>query len=185
MGVARAQQPATSVADITELQIERVEGELLLSANIKFELTGLVEDALLKGVPLFFVAEAEVVRERWYWTDQKVATEMRHMRLAYQPLTRRWRLNVGPRPLGSVGVGVTLAQTFDSLPEALAGVQRISRWRIAHASELDGDSAYLLRFRFALDISQLPRPLQIGAVGQAEWSISASRIARVGPEGLK
>ncbi len=183
--MARAQQPATAAADVVELQVERVDGELLLSAHVKFELTGLVEDALLKGVPMSFVAEAEVLRERWYWADQKVASEARHMRLAYQPLTRRWRLNVGPRPQGSIGAGVTLAQTFDSLAEALAALQRIARWRIASAAELDGDSAYLLRFRFALDVSQLPRPLQIGAVGQAEWSMSASRTVRVGPEGHK
>ncbi|KQP13529.1 DUF4390 domain-containing protein [Pseudorhodoferax sp. Leaf267] len=183
----RAQpQAAPGSAEITELQLEHADGELLLSANVQFKLTEQVEDALHKGIPMFFVAEAELLRERWYWTDLKVASEARHMRLAYQPLTRRWRLNVGSRPIGNLGQGVALAQTFDSLAEALASVQRLSRWRIASVAGLPGDaSSYMLRFRFALDVSQLPRPFQIGAVGQSEWNISASKTLQLGAEGAR
>jgi hypothetical protein len=59
---------------------------------------------------------------------------------------------------------------FDSREEALAAVQRVSRWRIADPAEID-DSTYNIEFRFRLDVSQLPRPFQIGAVGQSEWNI--------------
>ncbi len=180
---ARAQPQPAAGAEITEFQVERDEGELLLTATVKFELTSQVEDALLKGIPMFFVAEVEVFRDRWYWTDLKVASEARHMRLAYQPLTRRWRLNVGPRPLGSSGVGVMLAQNFDSLAEALSAIQRFSRWRIARAADVDPDTRHTLRFRFALDVSQLPRPFQIGAVGQSDWDIAVSRTMRLPAEG--
>lgn len=184
--LARAQPAAApGAAEITELQVERVDTELLLSASVQFQLTEQVQDALLKGIPMFFVAEAELLRERWYWTDLKLASESRHMRLAYQPLTRRWRLNIGPRPISNVGLGVTLAQTFDSLAEALASVQRFSRWRIANAAEVPADASAMLRFRFSLDVSQLPRPFQIGAVGQPDWDISASKSLRIGPEGGK
>jgi hypothetical protein len=31
-----------------------------------------------------------------------------------------------------------------------------------------------VEFRFHLDLSQLPRPFQIGTLGQADWNISAS-----------
>lgn len=173
------------LVEITELQIERMDGELFLSAGVKFELTGIVEDALLKGIPMFFVAEAEVTRDRWYWTEQNVASEARYMRLAYQPLTRRWRLNVGPKPIGNIGLGVTLTQNFDSLADALAALQRFSRWRIASNGEFDPEVAHTLRFRFALDVSQLPRPFQIGAVGQSDWRISASRTMRLAAEGAR
>lgn len=179
-------QAAPGTAEITELQLEHVDGEMLLSANVHFQLTEQVEDALLKGIPMFFVAEAELLRERWYWSDQRVASDARHMRLAYQPLTRRWRLNVGARPIGNIGQGLALPQTFDSLGEALASVQRLSRWRIASLASMPGDaSSYMLRFRFALDVSQLPRPFQIGAVGQSEWNISASKTLRLGAEGAR
>ncbi len=185
IGMAGPVRAETGAADITELQVERVDGELFLSATVKFELTALVEDALHKGIPMFFVAEAEVTRDRWYWTDLKVASEARHMRLAYQPLTRRWRLNVGPRPIGNVGLGVTLTQNFESLEDALAALQRFSRWKIANSAQIEPDAMHTLRFRFALDVSQLPRPFQIGAVGQSDWNLSATRTMRLGPEGGK
>jgi hypothetical protein len=31
-----------------------------------------------------------------------------------------------------------------------------------------------VEFRFRLDMSQLPRPFQIGTLGQSDWNISAS-----------
>lgn len=176
---------AQTAAQVSELLVQRVDGELQLTAQVDFELTPQVEDALHKGIPMFFVAEVEIVRERWYWTDKQLAGTARHMRLAYQPLTRRWRLNVGPRPIDNAGLGVTLAQTFDSLPEALASVRRFSRWPVAHVADIPLDSAPLLRFRFGLDVSQLPRPFQIGAVGQSEWNIAASASLRLPPEGSK
>ncbi len=117
--------------------------------------------------------------------DKTVASATRHMRLAYQPLTRRWRLAVGPRPIDTTGLGVTLAQTFDSLPEALASVQRFGRWQIARAADIPPDQTHLLRFRFQLDVSQLPRPFQIGAVGQSDWSIAASASMKLPAEGAR
>ena len=78
---------------------------------------------------MFFVAEAGVFRDRWYWHDKQVALAARHMRLSYQPLTRRWRLVVSPTPIGNSGLA--LSQTFDTREEALAAVQRISHWKIA------------------------------------------------------
>ncbi len=181
----QANGPAPNPAAITQLVVQRVDGELELSAEVQFELSAQVEDALHKGIPMFFVAEAEIVRERWYWTDRTVASATRHMRLAYQPLTRRWRLNVGSRPIETSGLGVTLAQTFDSLPEALASVQRFGRWQIARAADIPAENPHVLRFRFGLDVSQLPRPFQIGAVGQSEWSIAASASVRLPAEGGK
>jgi hypothetical protein len=58
-------------------------------------------------------------------------------------------------------------------------VQRISRWKIAEAGDLIPGERYNVDFRFRLDVSQLPRPFQIGAVGQADWNISVFRNQRV------
>ncbi|MFT3718235.1 DUF4390 domain-containing protein [Pseudorhodoferax sp.] len=184
-GAVDAQAPAPGKAVITELQLQRVDGALELTAQVQFELPHPVEDAMLKGIPMYFVAEAEILRERWYWTDERIVGVSRHMRLAYQPLTRRWRLNVGPRPIDSSGQGVTLAQTFDALPEALASVQRIARWHIADAASIPTDREHLLRFRFGLDVSQLPRPFQIGAVGESEWELSVGASVRIPPVGAR
>lgn len=161
-------------AEVTQFRLESNSDGLLLSAVVSFELPPSIEDALLKGVSMFFVAQAEVYRERWYWTDKKVTTAERNMRLVYLPLSRRWRLNVSSGSVTGNRTGVALNQSFDSLEEALAAVQRMSRWKIADAAEVDLDYHHNVVFNFRLDTSQLPRPLQIGALGQSDWNIATS-----------
>lgn len=171
---AGAQQTA---AEVTQMQVERTEEGVLLSAAVRFDLPHAVDDALAKGIPMFFVAEASIYRDRWYWYDKRVTTTTRHMRLSYQPLTRRWRLQVSSGPFGQSGLA--LGQSFDTRDEALAAVQRISRWRIAEPGDIDPASEHNVDFRFRLDVSQLPRPFQIGAVGQSDWNIVAIRNQRL------
>ncbi|MFZ3084079.1 DUF4390 domain-containing protein [Rhodoferax ferrireducens] len=168
-GPARAQ---TRPAEISSVKVERAGDAIVLSASVQFDLSTAVEDALLKGVAMIFVAEADILRERWYWTNKKVVHAERHMRLAYQPLTRRWRLNVASGQITNAGLGLALNQNFDTLPDALAAVQRLSRWKIAEVSDIDPEQRYLIEFRFGLDVFQLPRPLQIGTLGQTDWDIS-------------
>lgn len=168
--------------EIAQLQVEyRAEG-VFLSSQVRLQLPNAVEDALNKGVALFFIAEAEVLRERWYWYDAKVATAAKHMRLAYQPLTRRWRLNVSPESISPIGLGVSFGQSFDSLEEALRAVERISGWKIADAAAVDPGDRHVVEFRFRLDMTQLPRPFQIGIVGQSDWNLSAVRRVRLSAE---
>ncbi len=167
-------------ATITQVRLEQADDGVYLSAAVQFELPTLVEDVLDKGIAIYFVAEAEVFQERWYWTDRKVAQVARHMRLAYQPLTRRWRLNVSPVPItGAAGFGISLNQNFDSLADALEAIKRIGRMRLGDAAEIGDEPLHQVTFRFRLDTSQLPRPFQIGMVGQAEWNIAAERTARL------
>ena len=170
-GSARAQAPSPEVSD---LQFSRSGDVVWLSATVKFDLPAVIEDALLKGVSVIFVAEADVYKERWYWTDKKVAAVVRHLRLAYQPLTRRWRLNVSTGASTNSGLAVALTQYFDNLPEALAALQRFYHWKIAEASEIDFGKQHFVEFRFRLDASQLPRLLQIGTLGQSDWNLSVS-----------
>ncbi|SDP94737.1 protein of unknown function [Rhodoferax sp. OV413] len=178
-------QAQSTLVEINQMQVERSDAGVFFSSNLKFELPGLVEDALHKGIPMYFVAEIEVLRDRWYWSDRSVTHQFRYMRLAYQPLTRRWRLNIAPTPIGNSGLGVVLSQNFESLPDALASVQRLSRWRIADAADIEFDGKTHLEFSFQLDVSQLPRPLQIGALGQTDWNLSGSRNLRLTAENPK
>ena len=171
---ARAEPPVT---EISQLRLERADEGVLLSAHVNFELPPVIEDVLQKGIPMFFVAETAVFRDRWYWYDKQVSSVARHMRLSYQPLTRRWRLLVSASQIGNSGPA--LGQNFDTQEEALAAVQRISRWKIAEPGELEGEANYSVDFRFRLDVSQLPRPFQIGVVGRSDWNIIAARNQRV------
>ncbi|MDB5732389.1 MAG: putative proline rich signal peptide protein [Variovorax sp.] len=167
-------------AEVTQLHLERDDDSIYLNALVDFELPALVGEVLDKGIALFFVAEAELFRERWYWTDRKVAQASRHMRLAYQPLTRRWRLNVSPQPITNARLGVAFNQNFDELADALDAIKRIGRLRLGDLGEIGDDNApHPVTFRFRLDVSQLPRPFQIGVVGNNDWNMVAERSARL------
>jgi hypothetical protein len=174
---------AADTADVAQLRVERGEDGVLLTATVNFEMPPIIEDALAKGIPMFFVAEAVLLRDRWYWYDKPVSSVSRHMRLSYQPLTRRWRLVTSTAPIGNSGVA--LGQSFETREEALAAIQRISHWKIADAADIEADARYNVDFRFRLDVSQLPRPFQIGAVGQSDWNISATRNVRFSLESAR
>jgi hypothetical protein len=170
-------------AEIAQLQVERMEGGVYLTAQLKFELSAAVEDALLKGIPVHFVAQAQLLRDRWYWTDKRVGTVTRQMRLTYQPLTQRWKLSQTQG--AGLRTGFALNQTFDTLAEALQSLSRLSRWKIAESADLEPDARYNVDFSFKLDSAELPRPLQIGILGQSEWNLAVSKNQRVTAEALK
>ena len=169
----------SSVAELTELRTERRDTALYLTAQLQLELAPAVEDALIKGLAVHFVAEAELMRDRWYWYDRKVGTATRHYRLAYQPLTRRWRLNVSNEPIAGAVLAGSISQSFEKLPDALDVIRRQSGWKIAEMTDLDPGARQYIAYRFWLDISQLPRPFQIAAGNQAEWSLSVAKQMRL------
>ncbi len=73
---------AAPAAEIPDLRVERTPEGLLMSAQVRFELPSAAEEALQKGIPLIFVAEATLTRDRWYWYDKEVARASRHLRLS-------------------------------------------------------------------------------------------------------
>jgi hypothetical protein len=176
-GLGPLQAGAQSLVELKNLRLEQTPEGLVMSANIHLELAPALEDALLKGVALTFVAEAQVLRDRWYWYDKNVATTQRSMRLSFQPLTRRWRLSLGSGGNESSS-GASLSQSFDQLPDALLAVGRISRWRVADSAEIEADARHNVSFRFRLDTNQLPRPMQIGITGNADWNLNVQRNLR-------
>ncbi len=178
-GLAQAQSSGPGA--VSDLQLDYNADGLALSASMDFELPPLAEEALYKGISMHFVAEAVVVRERWYWSDKEVAQAVRYLRLSYQPLTRRWRVNQSTTPFGAAGLGVSLGQSYDELRDAIGAMQRIARWRIAEPGVLEAGTPYVVHYQFRLDMSQLPRPFQIGAMGRSGWSLSMSRSAELTP----
>jgi len=162
-----------------QLRVERSAQGVFLSAVVPVQLPPSVENALLNGIAMHFVAQAQILRHRWYWSDKVLVNAMRYVRLSYQPLTRRWRVAQVSEPIAPTGLGIALAQNYDTLQEALAAMGRIPRWRVAQASELDEDTPYTLRLNYRLDTSQLPRPLQWGAVGGVNWNLQLEGAAAV------
>jgi len=149
--------------ELIQLSSSRSEEGLELSFSTRFELPHAAEDALLKGVPIYFTAEAVLLRGRWYWRDARVARATRTWRLAWQPLTRQYKISTGG-----------LNQSYASLSEALAALRGISGWRIAENRELE-DGRHYIEFSFKLDTSQLPRPMQIGLGSPEGWGLNIER----------
>lgn len=181
---AFAADPETG-SEVTLLRLERTRDGIDLYASVRLELPHAVVDALEKGIPMVFLAEAEVTRKRWYWADKQVASAQRHMRLAFQPLTRRWRLTVASGALTANSLGLALNLNFDTLNEAMASVQRIAGWKIVDAGALEPNATHTVAFQFGLDVSQLPRPFQIGAFGQSDWKVSVSATREIAPESAR
>ena len=180
LGLVPISFSVAAAADLGQWNVERADDGVYLSANVRFELPVPVEDALIKGIAMFFVVEADIYQSRWYWTDRRVASAARTIRLAYQPLTRVWRVNIVNGVVqGAGGLRATLNQNYESLNDALSAVQRLSRWRVADNADIELDAIYKLVFSFSLDLSQLPRPFQIGVVGQRDWTIAVQRTERL------
>lgn len=161
---------AAAEAELRSFELSRDEDGVFLAYQIEVELGRAVEEALDKSVPLFFVAEAEIFRSRWYWRDRRVASASRTWRIVFQPLTANWRTS---SPGG-------LAQTHATRAEALATVTRAARWRIAEPQQIEEGSRHYLEFTWRLDTEQLARPMQIGIGNQPDWRLSVRRTARIG-----
>ena len=161
----RAVQAQT--AKLPTLTLTRDEGALLLDFVVRLELSRSIEDALQRGVPLYFVATAAVRRRRWYWRDRRIARVQRSWRLAFQPLTATWRVSLA-----------ALSQTYDTLPEALAAVSASGRWHLCELALLEPEGDYV-EFEYQLDTSQLPRPMQIALPGPSEWELHVERELKV------
>lgn len=150
--------------EINEPQIVLSDDGYSLSANFVFEFNQRLEEAVNKGVVLNFVADFELTRPRWYWLDEKVLVRSQTYRLSYHALTRQYRLSTGG-----------LHQTYASLSDALAMLSRLRNWGVIDKADKTfrpGDS-YQAALRLRLDINQLPRPFQLSALGNKEWSLAS------------
>ena len=175
VGVAQADTPV----ELQALKLERQDSALYVSGTWQIEMPNAVEDALFKGITLYFVTEVDISQERWYVYSQRVAHAERHVRLFYQPLTRRWRVNISPQPFNVSGLGMSLGQSYDTAEEAMGAVRRMVQWRIANATDYNPEAKQTLSINFKLDLKQLPRPLQFGATGQSDWNINFSKTQRL------
>lgn len=163
--------------EVLELAARRDEASVQLDYQLRVTLPTPVEDAALRGVPIYFTAQAALWRPRWYWRDERIARARREWRLSFQPLTSTWRVSQG-------GLG----QSFPNLAEALAAMTRSTAWRVADAREVEPDGRHYVEFSWRLDTTQLPRPMQIGLSGiggASDWSLGVERSIRLGSEAAK
>jgi hypothetical protein len=147
--------------DVRRPVITIAEDHVLLQAHFDIALTPTLEEVLNKGVPLYFLLEFELIRPRWYWLNDRVLHFQQEYRLAYNALTRQYRLGVG-----------NLHQNFPTLAEALEVMSRVRR-RIDTEPGIPRRDTYNAGMRFRLDTSQLPKPFQLNAIIGREWNVGS------------
>jgi len=158
---------ASALAGAAEIEVRRAElsaGEesWLLDAEFGIDLGQRLEEVVARGVALYFVAEFELTKGRWYWVDEHVAGRKQTWRLSYNALTRQYRLSSG-----------ALRQSFASLDEALRVLGRLREWPVAEKALLKAGEPYNAALRLKLDLTQLPKPFQVTAIGNKDWNITA------------
>jgi len=157
--------PPSARADVVpvkaaELRVD--EGDVLLSAEFDLALTPTLEEALQKGIPLYFTIEFDLTRARWYWVDEKIAEWSITYRVSYSSLTRQYRVASGP-----------LGQTFASLDDVERFIGRVSPRPVVRTDALIKGVRYEAALRIRLDVTQLPKPFQVNALALREWQLAS------------
>lgn len=150
---------------IKSFELEKVDSDWLLNARFQIELSPGLEDAVQKGVVLYFQTDFELTRSRWYWFDEKAIFVQRQTRLSYQPLTQQYRIASD----GFIFSAKTIA-------EALQATGTIGGWRVVDNSQLDSSKTYTASLRMALDLGKLPKPFQVNALNNREWNVSSEWV---------
>jgi len=147
---------------LKSFELEKVDSDWLLNASFQIELSPGLEDAVQKGVVLYFQTEFDLTRSRWYWFDEKSVLVQRQTRLSYQPLTQQYRI---------ASEGFTFSAK--TISEALQAVGSVGGWRIMDSAQLDPSRAYIAALRMTLDLSKLPKPFQVNALNNRDWNVSS------------
>jgi hypothetical protein len=155
---------AARASDVTAENARLIAGEdgYSLTADFAVNLNRRLKEAVNKGIALYFTADFELTRSRWYWFDQTVVRRSKTFQLSYHALTRQYRLSSG-----------ALHQSFYSLEDALWVLSHLRHWRVIEKDEIDGDVDYVASARLRLDPSQMPKTFQVSALSNRDWSQSS------------
>ena len=148
-------------ASIRYAEIKLGEDGYVVNADIDLVLNWRLEDAIKRGVSLNFVAEFVISEPRWYWLDRRLVGRTLNFRLSYHAITRTYRLSVG-----------TLQRSFATLEDAIADMLSIRNWHIVDADALDNGVSYHAALRFRHDLTLLPKPFQVTALSNRDWSVA-------------
>lgn len=169
-------QASVALAEgITILKAEArlTEEGYVLSADFEITLPIEVEQALQHGVTLYFSSELSVHRSRWYWLDTEIARHEQISKLSYNALTQQYRVSRGG-----------LFQSFYDLKSALKNLGHQTAPPIPVRLMDNSEGNYLKRLvrknsrigayaAMRLDLSQLPKPLQVNALTNDHWAIES------------
>lgn len=157
-----------SVARAEGIQAQQIDvvqrGELFhLNGGFSIQLSPTLDDALRRGVQLTFVQAVEAERERNWWLAEGLSDLERSVRLSYNALLRQYYVSLS---------GVSSAH--ESLSDALQAVGDLRDWAVVNVKQMKKKAEYKIYVRMYLDISQLPKPLQVNALASSgRWQLDS------------
>lgn len=157
-GVARAEGIVVKAAELGLDEEERY----VLNAEFEFGFNATLEEALQHGVPLYFTLEFELTRPRWYWLDESVSVQQFTYRVSYHALTRQYRLSSG-----------LYTQNVAALEDVLRLLTRVRGRPVVEKGLLQKGVAYEAAVRLRLDVTQMPKPFQLSALGSRDWNLQS------------
>lgn len=134
----------------------------LLSSEFDINFSPRLEEAVNRGVPLYFVVDFEVARPRWYWFDEKPIQVSLTYKVSYTPLLRQYRLSVG-----------NVSQNFTTFEDVVRVLSRLRGLQVAGRNAFTKGVTYQAGIRMRLDTAQLPKPFQLDAFASRDWALSS------------
>ena len=151
---------------IKSVNLAAVEQDYEISVDSEIILNTTLEQALEKGIVLYFVTKFSLVDSRWYWLNDEVARGKSRIGLRYYALTRQYHLSHPP----------PFSQSFNTLKEALQALGQLRDYPLIIKSELKEDVEYIASLRVWLDLTRMPKPFQVEALGSNQWNLSSDKL---------
>jgi hypothetical protein len=148
--------------EVKSATLELADDGWQLGAEFDIQFSPRLEEAVNRGVPLYFVVEFELSRPRWYWFDEKPVQFSQTYKISYTPLLRQYRLSVG-----------NVYQNFTRFEEVTRVLSRLRGLQIADRSAFSKDATYQAGIRMRLDTAQLPKPFQLNAIASRDWTLAS------------
>ncbi len=150
---------------IKSVSMVAVEQGYEISIDSEIALNATLEQVLEKGIVLYFVTKFSLVDSRWYWLYDEVARGKLRVGLRYYALTRQYHLN---HP--------SFSQSFNTLAEALQALSQLRDYPLIVKSDLKSDVDYIASLRIWLDLTRMPKPFQVEALGSRKWDLSSDKL---------
>ena len=147
---------------VNSASLEFADEGALLGAEFDITFSPRLEEAVNRGVPLYFVVDFELARPRWYWFDEKPIQFSQTYKISYTPLLRQYRLSVG-----------NASQNFMRFDEVTRVLSRLRDLPVAANGAVTKGVTYQAGVRMRLDTAQLPKPFQFGAIASHDWTLAS------------
>ena len=150
---------------VRDAQTRLVDGVYQLEADIRYQLSDPIHEAIANGVPITISLQVVVEQQRDYIWNKTLTHLQQHYSVQYHALSGQYiikDLNSGRQ------------QSFHSINSALLTLGEVRELPLLEQSLLkEPDAVYQVRLRSEIDINSLPAPLRPMAWLSHEWKLKS------------